>query len=142
MSKISKERRALLGKVHIAKKELGLDDDIYRMILDNEVGKTSASKCTDRQLVKVIEALKSKGWKNSQKKKFRSTKDGLKRKIYALWGELQKLGAVQSKDKTALDAFVKKHTGIDSVSFLDENPAIKMIEILKAWIERVENEQA
>lgn len=134
-------KKSLLAKVHIAKKELGLDDETYRLILENEVGKTSASKCTERQLIKVVEALKEKGWKNSQKKKFRSTKDRLKRKIYALWGELQNLGAVQSKDKTALDAFVKKHTGIDSVSFLDENPAIKIIEILKAWIERVEDEK-
>lgn len=135
-------RKSLLAKVHIAKKELGLDDDTYRMILTETVGKNSASKCTERQLIKVVEAFKEKGWKNSPKKKFRNTKDALRRKVYALWGELQKLGTVKSNDKTALDNFVKKHTGIDSVNFLDENPAIKMIEILKAWITRVEEDNA
>ena len=36
------ERKILLGKIHIAKKSLGLDDDTYRSIIFAAVGKTAA----------------------------------------------------------------------------------------------------
>ena len=70
-------------------------------------------------------------------KAFRRTPFDPIRKIYALWSELRALGAVQSTDKTALDAFVKKYTGIDSVQWLLPDQQQKIIEILKQWIKRI-----
>lgn len=57
-------------------------------------------------------------------------------KIYALWGVLQRSGKIKSKDKTALDVFVRKYTGVDHVKWLDEVQAQKIIEILKQMIAR------
>ena len=51
------ERKILLGKIHIAKKSLGLDDDTYRSIIFAAVGKNSGKDCTDRQLLKVVNPL-------------------------------------------------------------------------------------
>ena len=130
--------RPLLAKIHIAKKDLGLSDDEYRDILYRVTKKRSSSKMTFGQLESVIRELKTLGWKNAApKKEFRKTSNSGIRKIYALWGELQSLGAVTSGDKTALDAFVKKHTGVDSAQWLDVPTAQRVIEILKQWLKRI-----
>lgn len=131
------DKRPLLAKVHIAKTQLGLDDDQYRDIVRRITGKDSAAQCRYSQLVDLINEFKSLGWKTEKKKAFRrAPSDGIK-KIYALWGKLQALGAVQSTDKTALDAFCKKYTGIDSVQWLLPDQQRKIIEILKQWIKRI-----
>lgn len=131
------DKNMLLAKIHIAKKELGLDDETYRAVLQRVIGKSSCAKANAKQLTKVIEEFKSLGFKGQSNKKFRKSPIPAVKKVYALWGELQGLGAVETKDKTALDAFVKKYTGIDNANWLDDKSARKVIEILKKWIERV-----
>lgn len=131
------DKRPLLAKIHIAKAQLNLDDDQYRDIVRRITGKDSAAQCLYSQLVDLINEFKALGWKTSKKKAFRCTTSGRIKKIYALWGELQTAGAVQSTDKTALDAFVKKYTGIDSVQWLLPAQQQKIIEILKQWIKRI-----
>lgn len=132
------DKRPLIAKIHIAKAEMGWDDETYRTILLRVTGKDSSAKCRYSQLNDLLTEFKDLGWKGGAKKKTyrKASSPGIK-KIYAQWGELQRLGEVQSTDKTALDAFVKKHTGVDSVQWLDFKAASKIIEILKKWIERV-----
>lgn len=131
------DKRPLIAKIHVAKNQLNLDDEQYRDIVRRVTGKDSAGKCRYSQLVDLINEFKSLGWKTPKKKAFRrAPSDGIK-KIYALWGELQALGAVQSTDKNALDVFCKKYTGIDSVQWLLPTQQQKIIEILKQWIKRI-----
>lgn len=130
-------KNPLLAKVHIAKAQLGLDDEQYRDIVRRVTGKESASQCRYSQLVDLINEFKVLGWKTVQKKAFRKAPSDPVKKIYALWGKLQKLGAVQSTDKTALDAFVKKYTGIDSVQWIAPEQQSRIIEILKQWLKRI-----
>ena len=131
------DKRPLLAKIHIAKTQLNLDDEQYRDIVRRVTGKDSAAQCRYSQLVDLINEFKNLGWKTPKKKAFRRTPSDCIKKIYALWGELQALEAVQSTDKTALDAFVKKYTGIDSVQWLLPDQQRKIIEILKQWIKRI-----
>lgn len=56
-------RRADLAKIHIAKKQLCMDDDTYRDALFNAVGKRSASDCSDRQLKKALAHFYELGFK-------------------------------------------------------------------------------
>lgn len=130
-------KNPLLAKVHIAKAQLGLDDEQYRDIVRRVTGKESASQCRYSQLVDLINEFKVLGWKTKAKKAFRKAPSDSVKKIYALWGKLQKLGAVQSTDKTALDAFVKKYTGIDSVQWITPEQQSRIIEILKQWLKRI-----
>lgn len=130
-------KNPLLAKVHIAKAQLGLDDEQYRDIVRRVTGKESASQCRYSQLVDLINEFKVLGWKTVQKQAFRKAPSDPVKKIYALWGKLQKLGAVQSTDKTALDAFVKKYTGIDSVQWIAPEQQSRIIEILKQWLKRI-----
>lgn len=133
--------KGLIAKIHIAKKELGLDDGTYRAIIKQATNKESCAKCNAFQLEKVIELMKSKGWKPktvaAKKKAFRKPPTDLIAKIYAIWGDLQEIGAVSSSDKSALDNFIKKYTKVDSVQWIDDYQAIKIIEMLKQWLKRV-----
>jgi len=56
-------RRVLLAKVHIAKKDLGVDEDIYRMILREEFGVDSAADLANRELEQLVLRFEARGWK-------------------------------------------------------------------------------
>ena len=134
-------RNIMIAKIHLAKNQLGLDDDTYRSIIRQAVGKDSSTKCTDKQLEKIIETLKEKA--RTERDKARQPRRAYEKpnkpsisKIYALWGVLQRSGKIKSQDKAALDAFVRKYTGVDHVKWLDESQAQKIIEILKQIIAR------
>ena len=59
-------RQSLLAKVHIGKKDLALDDDTYRAVLERVTGKESAKDCTLPELVRVVAEYRRKGWNPSQ----------------------------------------------------------------------------
>lgn len=56
------QRKGLLAKVHIAKRELGLDDAIYQSILYQGFGVTSAAKLANPELEHLIKHFESSGW--------------------------------------------------------------------------------
>lgn len=133
------ERKKLLGKVHIAKKDLGLDDDTYRRLLKNVTGRESASKCTVRQLIDVVKYMGERGWSENGKRPEKAELSPSVKKIYALWGVLQKLGKVKNRNPEILDRFVARLTKKSSVKALPAREAYKVIEALKKIIERAEN---
>ncbi|SNR59469.1 Mu-like prophage protein gp16 [Humidesulfovibrio mexicanus] len=57
----TESRRSLLAKVHIAAKDLGLQEDAYRDMLEGLTGQRSAAKLTDKQLAFVVGSLQRKG---------------------------------------------------------------------------------
>lgn len=66
------ERKAMLAKIHIAKKDLGLDDDTYRAIIARHGdGKASSRELTIGQLDLVLREFTGKGWQPKQPKKGR-----------------------------------------------------------------------
>jgi phage gp16-like protein len=90
-------RNSLLAKVHIAKKDLGLDDDTYRAMLENLTGKESAAALTVPQLVRVVADLRAQGWKGQANKSatrrkpvVRSEAAGYLDKIEALLAEAKR----------------------------------------------------
>lgn len=61
--------RADLAKVHIAKKELGLDDETYRDILHWKFNVTSAKDLKPRQVTVLLNHFKSIGWEPKRPRK-------------------------------------------------------------------------
>lgn len=57
-----KQRRGLLAKVHIAIKDLCIDDGTYREILRREFGVASAAALSNRELEALVRYFKRKGW--------------------------------------------------------------------------------
>jgi len=54
--------RGQLALVHVAKKDLGLDDEAYRDILHVEAGVTSARDLTPSGLERVLARFREMGW--------------------------------------------------------------------------------
>lgn len=57
-----KQRNGLLGKIHVAKKQMALSPDEYEMIL-RSLGVASAADLTIDGLEKMVKLLKHYGWK-------------------------------------------------------------------------------
>lgn len=95
-------RNGLLAKVHIAKKQMPeMDDELYRAILYERYGKSSAGKLTMRELADFVAHLETKGaeFTNSgtrartPRKDFYEVPDGTpfarqKRWIASMWNAL------------------------------------------------------
>lgn len=61
-------RKRQLAQIHIAKSDLGLDDDTYRALLQDVAGVDSAARLNAKQRAAVLERFESKGWKNKKHK--------------------------------------------------------------------------
>ncbi len=59
-------RNQQLSKIHIAKKDLGLDDDTYRALLHRVTGQSSAKDLSPLQVAKVLQEFERLGWKSQQ----------------------------------------------------------------------------
>lgn len=127
-------RRDLLAMLHIAKKELALDDETYRDALEQATGHRSARDLSERQLGQAIDAMKARGFR--PKRKAPRSDDPHVRKIWALWRQLGDDGYLRTPDRPALRAFVKRMTGVENPDWLTQAQANRVIEALKAWLER------
>ena len=136
-------RKALLAQIHIARKELGLDDSTYYPMIETLTGKDSAALMTVVELQQVIDHMRSRGWKNANaparkrtdRTVFRKSDKGHVRKVWALWGALARAGALRDGSKPACRAFVKRMTECEDPEWLTPKQANTVIEGLKA-IER------
>ncbi|MFT9399775.1 phage protein GemA/Gp16 family protein [Acetobacter sp.] len=140
MSTLTKEavagRAVLVRKLHVARKELKLEDADYRALLQRVVKKNSSSDCSIGQLHDVLAEMKRLG--------FRAKKPAGKtwvRKVYAIWGDMAPMLRTGGT-REALRAYVQRMTGVSAPEFLDEPGARKVIEGLKAWRKRLEDSDA
>ena len=132
-------RRGMLAKVHIARKELALDDAAYGDVLERVTGQSSAARLTDAQLDLVLREFRRLGWTPRPARKL-SNKAQV-RMIYALWRDLRP--HLTDGSGRALQAFTKRVTvdqvhplGVHAPEFLDPRQCNKVIEALKAWLLR------
>ena len=120
--------RSELAKIHIAKKELGLDDATYRGILWDRYHLESAADLNTAQVVDLIDLFRQKGW--------RPASSGQRGLIHVLWSKLEDSGAIRHPTEDALAAFVEHATGKDDLQRLTVHEASRVIEMLKKWLER------
>jgi phage gp16-like protein len=126
-----------LAKLHIAKKQLGLDDDTWRDLLERETGKRSSKDMSDGERGRVLDVLKNHGFKPASKGSRKGIEGKYAPKLQALWIAGYNLGLIRNRDDAALLAFVKRQTGIDHTRFLRyAEDGARAIEALKAWLER------
>lgn len=140
-------RSQLIKLIHIAKRQLGLDDETYRALLVTETKKSSCSKMLKHELDKIYEAMKLKGFEYTGVKKKHGApavktsdrRDDIK-KIRAIWITMGHQGFISDSRDKALDAFVERMTkkftgglGIKTLAWLDSNLARHVLESLKNW---------
>ncbi len=134
-------RNRELAQIHIAKAQLGLDDDTYRAMLWTVARVRSSGDLDFHGRIKVLQHLKSRGWKNKPARKAKSERplasDEQSRKIRALWIELHQVGGINDSSEAALAAYVKRITTVDALQWLTSSQASRVIESLKKWLDRV-----
>ncbi|ODT18896.1 MAG: hypothetical protein ABS35_22690 [Kaistia sp. SCN 65-12] len=147
-----------LAAIHVAKKELDLDDDDYRNVLERVTGKRSAKDLSFHERALVMKEFGRLGFEVTYPDPYRPrTRDKAERaehrtpavkgamrldgvyarKLRALWISAWNLGVVRDRTDRALVAFVERQTGLSHTRFLREPAdAMKAIEGLKKWIAR------
>jgi len=128
-----------LQKIHIAVRDLGLADDVYRDILWQKFRKRSSKDLTTVQSGRLIEHFKQLGWQPKNKSKQPDATipyDGQSRKILALWITLFKAGAVQNGSNKALLRVVERTVKVNRLEWCSADQKNKVIEALKDWGKR------
>ncbi len=137
-------RRAAVVKVQIARRELGLDEDTYRLVLERVTGKMSSTACSDAELGRVLDAFKAQGWKpkvvegcgSSKPRAARRADHPAAKKARALWLSLWHLGEVRDPSEAALEGFAHRQLGGERLQWADQARVYKLIEALKAMADR------
>lgn len=140
-------RQRLIRLIHVAKRDLSMDDDTYRAILLRIGKKSSSADLTIPELEKVLEHLKRSGFKVRSKSKSAPKPEQAKpsrplaqdlesKKIRALWLFLHELGAVKNPSEEALAAYVKRIAGVDALQWISGEQAERLIETMKKWAMR------
>ncbi|NVO00923.1 MAG: regulatory protein GemA [Geobacteraceae bacterium] len=147
-------KTAEIQKIQIARRQLGLSEEIYRDIIrEASGGKTeSSTKLTWQGRRDVLERMKELGFiakpakKASSPAKVRSGKvevnsrrqadDPQSKMLRALWIQLHQEGKVKDSSEAALCSFVKRMTGVDALDWLSDRQVTVCKKALKDWLER------
>ncbi|UXF57468.1 regulatory protein [Chromohalobacter phage YPCBV-1] len=105
-----------LAQIHIAKSQLGLDDEAYRAILARAAGVNSSKDLTDRGVSLVLNEFKRLGWKPKAPKRAGRVPNTLNKreqmgKVEALLTELEASWAYAQ-------AIAQRQTGIERIDWL------------------------
>ncbi len=151
-------RKSALAQIHIAKKQLKLDDDIYRDTLQQISGKRSCSDMHISELYKVLSHFEKCGFKRKApttrraKKQYSPKASGKVIDVMrAIWIEMYQQGIIKDGSEQALTHWAKHQSsklnggvGIDELEWLehDKQLASKVLERLKQWQRRVYRERS
>lgn len=143
-------RNRLIQLVHVAKRELNLDEDIYRSVLSDLTDKSSCAKMSIKELEVVIEHFKTVGFKVKARKRYspKATTNtvGQVAKLRAVWINMHKQGIVRDSSEQALDSYItrmlqgKSATITYHAQFLTPKQAVNVLESLKRWQKRAAKE--
>ncbi|WP_054006424.1 regulatory protein GemA [Cypionkella psychrotolerans] len=101
----------VLKTIHVAVRDLGMDNDTRRDLQLLVTGKDSLTAMTPAEHLAVLEALKARGFKPSAGKASRTHRRpatrGDIRFCHVLWGKLVRAGAVDLPGAAGLNAFIR-----------------------------------
>lgn len=129
-------RRKLIAKVHVAKKQLGLDDHLYRAVLQRVTGRDSSKHLSAEQLDATLREFRRLGWSPKSATGKRPSANPQVRLIWALWNGMARSGCLRKPSRSALRTFVFNQTGVSDPEWLDAKQASNVIAALQAWEKR------
>lgn len=130
------ERARLVRLIHVAKRELQLDDDTYRaMLASSSGGLTSTTAMSEAQLQAVLVRAKRAGFKvrtaGAQPRRLDLSPEA--RKVRALWLFLNHLGAVRDPGEAALGAYCRRIAKVSALQWASRGQMTTLTETLKKW---------
>lgn len=150
-AKREQKRKALIGKIHLAKTQLGMAEDSYRAHLKFYGKKDSCADMAIFQLEAVLEAMIKLGFKpvlKTAKKRYspptKTMPEDERSAIRAIWVFMAKHGFVQDGSETALNGWVQRMTaqynggeGVAEVQWLHNYKHVgKLLNAIKYWCRR------
>lgn len=132
-------RNAEIAQIHIAKSQLGLDDDTYRDVLWTVARVRSAKDLDWTGRKALLDHFKAKGWKPKPPKQAKASTPvhpGQDALVKSLWNELHEVGKVRDPSDAALGAWLKRNHWPERPEWLDYKQINQAIEGLKKWLER------
>lgn len=144
------DAKRLLTLVQVGRRELGLDEEDYRALLESVTGARSAKGLKAAQLEAVVKAMKGIGFKVKIKApaagKRLSPPSSARvnapevRKIRAIWITMAQDGFVRDGSEDGLGSYIKRMTtnsnggvGIQRLDWLTSAQAERVLEALKKW---------
>lgn len=132
-------RRSDLVRIHLAARQLDLDDPTYRTLLHDLTGHDRAADLDATGLSRVIAFFRECGALAA----IPSASDNTSRsrpshvgRLRSLWRHLAAHGLVANGSPEALDRFVQHQTGASGVNALSAGQAARVIHLLKGWQRR------
>lgn len=107
--------RTELARIHIAKNELGMDDETYRAMLQNVAGVASSKDLTEAGFKKLMAHFKRCGWKPKAK----PGKPSVGRSKQALISKVEALLTEAKLPWAYADAMAKRMYGIEQTGWLE-----------------------
>lgn len=135
-------RTSLIKLIHVARRELQLDDDTYRAFLMQKTGKISCRELTVTQLEQVLDTMKERGFKKQNKHPRRRFKGYVtpREKVYKIWQQMAEDGFIADGSDTALDKYVERLTarrnggqGVSTLAWCHGESLQVVLETLKQW---------
>ena len=130
--------------VRAACKERGIDNDARKALVLQVTGKASLGDCAPDEVRAVLGRVKGAGRGRGQAsagKRHRANNlsdhpavASRQKKILALWLVIYDLAIMDDNSDAALNAFVRRHSGVDALQWLNVRQADRMIDRIKAMI--------
>ncbi|WP_448252855.1 regulatory protein GemA [Ottowia oryzae] len=138
---VEAQRKRELGHIHQGKAALRWSEDDYRYHLRELTGKDSSAELDAVGRRKVLNHMATLGY-TPKAAKFQPFDQAAK--IKWLWKKIGEAGGLRDASAAALLTFVGRHTstGVDDVKFLPTADASKVIEALKAMLDRAKRAQS
>lgn len=122
-------RKTLIAKIHIAKQQLGMDEESYRALLMRHGG-NSCTQLNMSQLESVLSELKQKGFQpQSPKKQGRSRPKAARSRALTL-KKIEALLAEASRPWGYADATAQRMFKIQRLEWLDDLQLYKVMQAL------------
>lgn len=128
----TQRRRTRYTMAQLAKRDLGLSENIYRQIVSDICNCNSLKDASDADLDRLIDHFKRRGFKPLPKAGApKSAQHPVAKKARALWISLHHLGVVKNPSEQALEAFAKRQLGCEKLVWARQSHGHKLIEALK-----------
>lgn len=130
-------RARLIKLIHVARRELNMDEPTYRTVLQSAGNAQSTTLMKVSELLAVLERLQKSGFVIRPKSgDRRQTINPDASKIRALWLFLHVLGVVRDPSEKALATYVKRIAKVDDLRWARGDATTVLIETLKKWAMR------
>lgn len=134
-------RKGDLAAIHVAKKNLGWDDDTYRDILWTVCHVRSSADLDfagRRRFLAHLAACQAKGAPKAQPAREKTPWSPQQRLVWACWQRLADAKLVEHRDRHAVEAWIKRQTGVDRLAWLNGPQLDLVLSSLKQWLKRGE----